>query len=98
MVLREPLGLKAELPRMNAGAPTIIWDKSEARKVPFHVPVADPLPIGGGFCSGKRQCPVVYSKLSKLLHQEDALGAPFSGCDFCSPQAPPGAQECCGQA
>jgi hypothetical protein len=23
-VLREPLGLKAELPRMNAGAPTIV--------------------------------------------------------------------------
>ena len=63
------------------------------RKASFHVPVAElscPLPIGGGFCSGKRRCPVVYSKLSKLLHQEDALGAPFSGCDFCSPQAPPG--------
>jgi hypothetical protein len=43
----------------------------------------------GGFCSGKRRCPVVYSKLSKLLHQEDALGAPFLGCDCCSPQALP---------
>src|ERR1700679_3320033 len=76
-------------------------DKSEARKVLFHVPVADPLPLlcrmGGGFCSGiltglayggVRWC---ISKLSKLLHQEDALGAPFSGCDFCSPQAPGGA-------
>jgi hypothetical protein len=25
MVLREPLGLKAELPRMNAGAPTSLF-------------------------------------------------------------------------
>jgi len=57
---------------------------------------AGPLPNGGGFCSGiltglayggVRWC---VSKLSKLLHQEDALGVPFSGCDFCSPQALPG--------
>jgi hypothetical protein len=26
--------------------------------------------------------------LSKVLNQEDALGAPCLGCDFCSPQAP----------
>jgi hypothetical protein len=31
---------------------------------------------------------VVFSKLSKLLNQEDALGAPFLGRDFCSPPAP----------
>ena len=31
---------------------------------------------------------VVSSKLSKVLNQEDALGAPCSGCDFCSSQAP----------
>jgi hypothetical protein len=35
-----------------------------------------------------RRCPVVFSKLSKVLNQEDALGAPCLGCDFCSPQAP----------
>jgi hypothetical protein len=29
-----------------------------------------------------------FSKLSKVLNQEDALGAPCLGCDFCSPQAP----------
>ena len=26
--------------------------------------------------------------MSKVLNQEDALGAPCLGCDFCSPQAP----------
>jgi hypothetical protein len=31
---------------------------------------------------------VVFCKLSKVLHQEDALGARCLGCDFCSPQAP----------
>jgi hypothetical protein len=40
----------------------------------------------------------VFSKLSKVLNQEDALGAPCLGCDSCSPQAPLRAQECCGQA
>jgi hypothetical protein len=32
------------------------------------------------------ECPVVFSKLSRVLNQEDALGAPCLGCDFCSPQ------------
>jgi hypothetical protein len=42
---------------------------------------------------------VVFSKLSKLLNQEDALGAPCLHSDFCSPQARPrGAQVGCGQA
>jgi hypothetical protein len=31
---------------------------------------------------------VVFSKLSKLLNQENALGAPCLQRDFCSPQAP----------
>jgi hypothetical protein len=31
---------------------------------------------------------VVFSKLSKLLNQEDALSAPCLYGDFCSPQAP----------
>jgi hypothetical protein len=31
---------------------------------------------------------VVFSKLSKLLNQEDALSAPYLRGDFCSPQAP----------
>ena len=35
-----------------------------------------------------RRCPVVFRKLSKVLNQENALGAPGLGCDFCSPQAP----------
>jgi hypothetical protein len=30
---------------------------------------------------------VVFSKLSKLLNQEDALGAPCKRIDFCSPQS-----------
>jgi hypothetical protein len=42
---------------------------------------------------------VVFSKLSKLLNQEDALSVPCFRGDFYSPQArPPGTQECCGQA
>jgi hypothetical protein len=36
-------------------------------------------PVSGG---------VVFSKLSKLLNQEDALSAPWLRGDFCSPQAP----------
>jgi hypothetical protein len=36
-------------------------------------------PVSGG---------VVFSKLSKLLNQEDALSAPCLHLDFCSPQAP----------
>jgi hypothetical protein len=98
MVLREPLGLKAELPRMNAGAPAIIWDKSEARKVPL--PVADSLPIGRGFCPG------IVTGL--------AYGGVFPSCQNCfikrthwahpsqvvisALRRRPGAQECCGQA
>ena len=39
---------------------------------------------------GSGRCPVVFSKLSKLLNQENALGAPCCLLgDFCSPQAPP---------
>jgi hypothetical protein len=34
-------------------------------------------------------------KLSKLLHQEDALGVPCFHGDFCSPQASRGAWEYC---
>jgi hypothetical protein len=42
---------------------------------------------------------VIFSKLSKLLNQEDALSAPCLRGDCCSPQARPrGAQKCCGQA
>ena len=59
----------------------------------FMCPLADPLPIGEAsapkFCGPRfRRCPVVFSKLSKVLNQEDALGAPCLGCDFCSPQTP----------
>ena len=46
-------------------------------------------------CSSVRPCSpaphrlVMVSKLSKLLNQEDALGAPWLRGDLCSPQAPP---------
>ena len=40
---------------------------------------------------------VVFSKLSKLLNQEDALSAPCLHGDFDSPQPPHGAQEDCGR-
>jgi hypothetical protein len=32
---------------------------------------------------------VVFSKLSKLLNQENALGAPCLRISFCYPQTPP---------
>jgi hypothetical protein len=52
-------------------------------------------PAGDGFGLGG----VVFSRLSKLLNQEDALSAPCLCVDFCFPQARRrGAQECCGQA
>jgi hypothetical protein len=55
--------------------------------------LADPLPIGEASARNfgrprLRGCPVVFSKLSRVLNQEDALGVPCLGCDFCSPQAP----------
>ena len=71
-----------------------------------------PCPLAGdslGLMSG-----LVFRELSKLLHQEDALGATLLGHgDSCSPQARPrgalhgtphgtpgqaGQAECCGQA
>jgi hypothetical protein len=54
-------------------------------------PVWDDIgPMSGG---------VLFSKLSKLLNQENALSAPCSRINSCSPQAPPrGTRDCCGQA
>jgi hypothetical protein len=43
--------------------------------------------IWPGMASGP--CPVVFSKLSRLLNQENALSAPCLCCDFCSPQGAP---------
>src|ERR1700733_1365051 len=66
--------------------------------VPFVI--RRPCPLAGdnlGLVSGG----VVFLGLSKLLNQEDALGAPyfFGHGDSCSPQSRPrGAQGCCGQA
>jgi hypothetical protein len=62
--------------------------------------LADPLPIGEASAPEFWQTSLtpVFFKLSKVLNQEDALGVPCLGSDFCSPQAPRGAQEYCGQA
>ena len=58
-----------------------------------------PCPLAGD-SRGRVSGGVVLPELSKILHQEDALGAPcFRPGDACSPQTRPrGAQECCGQA
>jgi hypothetical protein len=45
---------------------------------PCHLAWGGLRPVSGG---------VVFSKLSKLLNQEDALGAPCKRIDFCSPQS-----------
>ena len=91
-------------PHECGGSHHAIWTSLKRAKSLFICRLPVLCRMGGGFCSGiltGLPCGVVrwcISKLSKLLHQENALGAPFSGCDFCSPQALPGAQECCGQA
>jgi hypothetical protein len=46
---------------------------------PCHLAWKGLRPVSGG---------VVFSKLSKLLNQENALSAPCIHSDFCSPQAP----------
>jgi hypothetical protein len=55
--------------------------------------------LSGVRCLGLVSGGVIFSKLSKLLNQEDALSAPCLRGDCCSPQARPrGAQKCSGQA
>jgi hypothetical protein len=59
-------------------------------------PLCHPASVSSGL--GRVTGGVVFSKLSKLLNQEDALSAPCLRGDFCSPQGPRGAQGYCGEA
>jgi hypothetical protein len=49
-------------------------------------PACQPTSVSSGLEAGDRS--LVFSKLSKVLNQEDALGVPCLRGGFCSPQAP----------
>jgi hypothetical protein len=52
-------------------------------------PVCHPAPVVLWPRLASASCGVAFPKLSKLLNQEDALGAPCLRGEFCSPQAAP---------